>query len=67
LKRFSPLLLSLLSGFLLFAAWPVSPFTFLIFVAFIPLLWLERQGSRRFFGWVYITMLTWNVAATWWV
>lgn len=61
------MLLSLVSGFLLFAAWPVSPFTFLIFVAFIPLLWLERQGSKRFFGWVYITMLTWNVAATWWV
>lgn len=61
------MLLSLVSGFLLFAAWPVSPFTFLIFVAFIPLLWLERQGSKRFFGWVYITMLTWNVASTWWV
>lgn len=67
MKRFSPLLLSLLSGLLLFAAWPVSPLTFLVFIAFIPLLWLERQGSRRFFGWVYIAMLTWNVAATWWV
>ena len=67
MKKFHPFLLSLLSGILLFAAWPVSPFTFLIFIAFIPLLWLERQGSRRFFGWVYIAMVTWNVAATWWV
>ncbi|HXB09717.1 MAG TPA: apolipoprotein N-acyltransferase [Puia sp.] len=67
MKKFHPFLLSLLSGLLLFAAWPVSPLTFLIFVAFIPLLWLERQGGRRFFGWVYITMVTWNVAATWWV
>lgn len=67
MKRYHPFLLSVLSGLLLFAAWPVSPLTFLIFVAFIPLLWLERQGSRRFFGWVYIAMLTWNVAATWWV
>lgn len=59
----------MLSGLLLFAAWPVSPFTFLIFVAFLPLLWLERQGVRgkQFFGWVYLAMVVWNVAATWWV
>src|SRR5215475_11478973 len=64
LKKFHPFLLSVVSGLLLFAAWPVSPLTFLIFFAFIPLLWLERQGGKRFFGWVYIAMLTWNVAAT---
>lgn len=54
---------------MLFAAWPVSPLTFLIFIAFIPLLWMERQGIRRkkFFGWVYLSMLIWNVATTWWV
>jgi apolipoprotein N-acyltransferase len=69
LKKFHPFLLSVLSGLLLFAAWPVSPLTFLVFVAFLPLLWLERQGirGRPFFGWVYLSMLTWNVAATWWV
>jgi len=67
MKRYHPFLLSVLSGLLLYAAWPVSPLTFLIFVAFIPLLWLERQGNRRFFGWAYLTMVTWNVAATWWV
>jgi len=67
MKKVHPFLLSVLSGLLLFAAWPVSPLTFLIFVAFIPLLWLERQGGKRFFGWVYVAMLTWNVAATWWV
>lgn len=67
MKTYPPLLLSVLSGLLLFAAWPVSPLTFLIFIAFIPLLWLERQGNRRFFGWVYVAMLTWNVGATWWV
>jgi apolipoprotein N-acyltransferase len=69
LKKTHPLLLSLLSGGLLFAAWPVSPLTFLVFIAFIPLLWLERRGIRRkrFFGWVYLTMLTWNAATTWWI
>jgi len=69
LKKLSPILLSVLSGLLLFAAWPVSSLTFLIFIAFIPLLWLERQGIRRkrFFGWVYISMVIWNAATTWWI
>jgi apolipoprotein N-acyltransferase len=68
-KKVHPLLLSLLSGLLLFAAWPVSPLTFLIFIAFVPLLWLEQQMTRqsRFFGWTYLTMLAWNISTTWWV
>lgn len=69
LKKLHPSLLTVLTGLLLFAAWPVSPLTFLIFVAFIPLLWLERQGirKRKFFGWVYLTMVLWNASTTWWV
>jgi apolipoprotein N-acyltransferase len=69
LKKFHPLLLSVLSGLLLFAAWPESPLTPLIFIAFIPLLWLEAQdtGRGRFFGCVYLSMLIWNTAATWWI
>src|SRR5882757_3019172 len=69
MKKFHPFLLSVVSGLLLFTAWPVSPLTFLIFVAFVPLLWLEQQGlaRKRFFGWVYLTMFTWNLAATWWI
>lgn len=47
----------------------MSPLTFLIFVAFVPLLWLERQGVRRWslFGYVYLAMLIWNSLATWWI
>jgi apolipoprotein N-acyltransferase len=69
LKNSARFLLSVAAGVLLYAAWPVSPFTFLIFFAFVPLLWIERQGIRRkkFFGWVYLSMLIWNVAATWWI
>jgi apolipoprotein N-acyltransferase len=69
MKTFSPLLLSLLSGLLLFAAWPVSPLTFLIFLAFVPLLWLEQQSKSRssFFGWTYLTLLIWNIGTTWWI
>ncbi len=69
MKKFNPLLLSLLSGLLLFAAWPVSPLTFLIFIAFVPLLWLEQQitSRKKFFGWTYLTLVVWNIATTWWV
>jgi apolipoprotein N-acyltransferase len=69
LKKVSPFLLSLCSGLLLFAAWPVSPFTILIFIGFIPLLWLEQQSTRplQFFGWAYLTLFIWNSCSTWWI
>jgi apolipoprotein N-acyltransferase len=69
MKKFHPLFFSLLSGLLLFAAWPVSPFGFLIFFAFVPLLWLEQYCARggQFFRWTYLTLLVWNITTTWWV
>jgi apolipoprotein N-acyltransferase len=69
MNKYTNILLSLASGLLLFAAWPVSPLTLLIFFAWIPLLWLEERVSSRkkFFGLTYITMFIWNVATTWWI
>jgi len=69
LNRYINLLLSLASGILLWAAWPTSPLTLLIFIAWIPLLWLESKSisNARFFGLTYITMFTWNVSTTWWI
>ena len=69
MKKLHPFLLSALTGLLLYAAWPESPLTTLIFIAFVPLLWLERQGLRagRFFVWTYLSMLIWNIGATWWI
>jgi apolipoprotein N-acyltransferase len=69
MKKIHPALLSAFTGLLLYAAWPESPLTLLIFIAFVPLLWLDRQGIRRarFFGWVYLSMLIWNISATWWI
>ncbi|MFM2338987.1 MAG: apolipoprotein N-acyltransferase [Bacteroidota bacterium] len=63
------LIMSLVGGLLLFAAWPLSAFTFLIFIAWIPLLWLElvTSSKRLFLTYTYITMLVWNVCTTWWV
>ncbi|HWR33755.1 MAG TPA: apolipoprotein N-acyltransferase, partial [Chitinophagaceae bacterium] len=56
-------------GLLLWAAWPVSPLSFLIFIAWVPLLWLETKvkSRKKFFGFTYITMFIWNVATTWWI
>ncbi|MEJ7739054.1 MAG: apolipoprotein N-acyltransferase [Chitinophagaceae bacterium] len=64
-----PILLAVLSGCLLWASWPVSPLTFLIFIAFVPLLWVENTCTRigRFFGYAFITLLIWNSATTWWI
>ena len=69
MKSFYNLLLALAGGMLLWAAWPVSPFTFLIFIAWMPLLWIEIRvkSKRKFFALTYFTMLTWNVATTWWI
>jgi len=51
--KLHPLLLSLLSGILLAAAWPVNGFTPLIFVALVPLMVLQHRlgesGKRGMF------------------
>lgn len=69
MNRFYNLFLAITSGILLFLAWPVSPLTFLIFVAWIPLLWVETKinSRKKFFGLVYVTTFIWNVATTWWI
>jgi apolipoprotein N-acyltransferase len=68
-KRFTNLFIALGAGILLWAAWPASTFTLLIFVAWIPLLWLESKvkSRKKFFGLTYITLFTWNIATTWWI
>jgi apolipoprotein N-acyltransferase len=67
-KKQNPLL-ALASGLLLFAAWPVSPLTLLIFVAWLPLLWMETkvQSRKKFFSLTYCCMFIWNVSTTWWI
>jgi len=69
LKRFINLYIAIGGGLLLWAAWPVSPLTFLIFVAWLPLLWLESkvESRKKFFWLTYATMFIWNVATTWWI
>lgn len=75
LKRLPNLVLVLLSGLLLSASW-FSPFTFLIFFAWVPLLLAEDKISAlpsdgrtrlKLTGLSYLTFFIWNVCVTWWV
>lgn len=64
--------LSLLSGALLGAAW-FPPFTFLIFIAWLPLfilsdyllIWSRKPNAAVFVS-SYITFVAWNAIVTWW-
>ncbi len=69
MKNFYPLLLSIISGLLLWLSWPVSPYTFFIFIAFVPLLFAEHYTAKRlsFFLYSFLTMLVWNTGTTWWI
>ncbi|MFM7646351.1 MAG: apolipoprotein N-acyltransferase [Sphingomonadales bacterium] len=66
---FYPYWLGLLSGSLMWAAWPTSPFTPLIFIGFVPLLIASEKATsgRHFFWSCYTALLVWNVGTTWWI
>lgn len=69
------LLLAILSGVLLWLAWPTYGFAGLLFVAFVPLLLLERKlrnsnsrkKSARFLGLSFVAFFIWNFATTSWL
>jgi apolipoprotein N-acyltransferase len=75
LKKIWLILLSLLSGTLLAAAWPARGFPGLLFVGMIPLLYIEDYISLRrgkFFRfspmlYSYPAFFTWNLLTTWWI
>lgn len=69
------LLLSLFSGLLLTLAWPVGGFPGLLFVALVPLLFVEeyymlnkqQYGRWGIFRWAYLSFFVWNALTTWWI
>ena len=65
------IILAILTGGLLTAAWPIWGIAPFIFIAFVPLLLLEgfaAEGERgRVFGLSFLAFFVWNVATTWWV
>lgn len=69
-------LLAVLSGLLLAFSWPTNGFPLLLFIAFIPLLWLEysitkntkiKRKGARVLGYAYVTFFTWNVLTIGWL
>ena len=65
----SSLILSLLSGLLLVFAWPVSGFTLLIFIAWVPVI-IDCRTKKQdsIFSYLhYLAMFIWNAGTTWWI
>ncbi len=63
---------STLSGLMLWLAWPVGPAAPLLFLGWVPLLWVESQLSSKgnglkFFFLVWWSCLIWNLGTTWWI
>jgi len=75
MKKYKNLLLAALSGVLLSVSWPANGFPFLIFVAFLPLFYIEEEYSRdkensrkiHVLGFAYITFFIWNALTTYWI
>ena len=80
MKNITKISLALLSGILLAAAWPTRGFTPLIFVAFVPLIYLQdrigcqqvdkstsQQVKGNIFLLSFLAFLVWNTLTTWWV
>lgn len=70
------ILLSILSGLLLWIAWPPTPYsTFLLFIGFVPMLVsIENiiqssttKKGKKIFGITFLGFLVWNILSTYWV
>ena len=67
--------LSTVSGVLLAAGFPPLPFTFLLFIAWIPLLMVESEitaaggprTGRAVFKYAYHSFIVWNILTTFWL
>lgn len=75
LKTSQLFFLSLLSALLLAFGWFPHGFVPLLFVAFVPLLFVEhtvfhnpgKYKSLTLFACTYLTFLVWNILTTWWI
>lgn len=67
--------LSLLSSISFWLSWPPNRCVLLLFVAFVPLLLIERHIEKyqykrpywTFYKYAYLTLFLWNLTTTWWV
>lgn len=63
---------SSLSGILLWLAWPVGAAAPLLFISWIPLLWIADQPAGKVSGFRFFLLagwscLIWNAGTTWWI
>ncbi len=69
--RLHNVMLAVLTGGLLAAAWPTWGMAPVVFIGFVPLLLIEDRKARGEGGglfWIsFLAFLVWNVATTWWV
>lgn len=69
------LLLAVASGLLLGLSWPTYGFALLLFVAFVPLLFVEnyfrentvKRSGLKFIGFTILSFLIFNAISTWWL
>lgn len=74
MRKITKISLALSSGLLLAAAWPTKGLTALIFIAFVPLIFLQdyigdknNNSKGNVFLLSFLTFLVWNSLTTWWV
>lgn len=62
-------LLALSCGVMASVAWLIPPMFFLIFIAFVPLIFIQDKatGKGRVFWLALLAFVTWNSLTTWWV
>ena len=64
--------LALISGLLLGLPWSATSFFFVVFIALVPLLQVEKEIGQHanpyaIFNYAFISCLLWNIIGTWWI
>lgn len=71
MKTKLPLFLSITTGLLLAFSWPVNGITPIIFIALVPLLFVQQllgdKSKKGVFWYAWLSFLIWNVLTTWWI
>ena len=64
-------LYSILSGLLLAFSWPTYGYVFFVFIAFVPLLFIEstlrNQPVIKIFSYSFMSFFLWNLISSWWL
>ena len=71
MNKLNPYLFAIISGVLFSLSWPTYGFAPLLFIAFIPLLFIVENTSKCplfvIFRSCLLAFLIWNITATWWI